>query len=202
MWRVSWLRAALKCAVALLLVARSANAFVSVPCGLRGSFRTQRLVRPHALAAASRGKGALSAGGVGMQSELFANPFVTDLLFGGIAGTVSNLAVFPIDLVKTKLQSNAEGSEHGALATLMNVVRADGVGGLWSGSTPVLLGSAPESALQLAVHTWLIAMAVASQSSAVGENDLTILTQIICGCVAGASTILVTNPMVHIDICL
>ena len=99
------------------------------------------------------------------------DPFVANLVIGGIAGTVSNLAVFPIDLVKTRLQSSSAGDDgEGALAMIQDVIRADGVAGLWVGSTPVMLGSAPESALQLAVQTWLITSAMAGLSVG-SEND-------------------------------
>ena len=162
---------------AVLLLAHSAQAFVAGPCisnlVLRGSSRQD------------------VCAGARMQLD----PFAANLVIGGIAGTVSNLAVFPIDLVKTRLQSSSAGDGgEGALAMIQYVIRADGVAGLWAGSTPVLLGSAPESALQLAVQTWLITSAMAGLSVG-SENDLTLLTQIICGGVAGASTILVTNPM-------
>jgi len=132
--------------------------------------------------------------GLSMQFLEGVDPFVANLVIGGIAGTVSNLVVFPIDLVKTKLQ-NGLGKEGGVLATLSNVVQVDGIGGLWAGSTPVLLGSAPESALQLAVHTWLAATAIAVSSEVWNEVELTLLVQIVCGGIAGASTLLVTNPM-------
>jgi len=98
-----------------------------------------------------------------------------------------------LDLAKTKIQQSTQAAGAGPVSALAQVVRTDGVRGLWAGATPVLLGSAPESALQLASHTWLIAFAAAGLAP--GEAQLPLWSQVACGGLAGASTILVSNPM-------
>ncbi|NP_001136330.1 solute carrier family 25, member 26 [Nasonia vitripennis] len=61
--------------------------------------------------------------------------FITSLISGGLAGTFVDIALFPIDTLKTRLQS-----EHGFL-------RSGGFAKLYKGITPVILGSAPTAAL-------------------------------------------------------
>jgi hypothetical protein len=114
------------------------------------------------------------------------DPFVTNLVLGGIAGTVSNTVVFPLDLAKTKMQQSAQASAEGPLASLANVVRTDGISGLWAGATPVMLGCAPESAIQLAVHSWLItcltiASAAPMNEAQMNEASLPLASQVLCG---------------------
>ena len=179
----------LRSVAGVVLLFAQADAFVA-PSG-SVLFRT----RAKGFSAAPTCRQVAARRGLSMHFLEGVDPFVANLVIGGIAGTVSNLAVFPIDLVKTKLQNGARGTEGGVMATLSNVVRVDGIGGLWAGSTPVLLGSAPESALQLAVDTWLVATAIAVSSEIWNEVELTLLVQIVCGGIAGASTLLVTNPM-------
>lgn len=62
-------------------------------------------------------------------------PFLTSLLAGGLAGTSVDLALFPIDTLKTRLQS-----PHGFLA-------AGGFRGVYRGVVAAAAGSAPGAAL-------------------------------------------------------
>ncbi|EKX54780.1 hypothetical protein GUITHDRAFT_62947 [Guillardia theta CCMP2712] len=128
------------------------------------------------------------------------DPFVKDLFIGGLAGTISNIVVFPVDLAKTKMQNAKDQADKqkygGFFSTVSSIVKEEGVHGLWSGSLPVLMGSAPESAIQLACHSWLIAFLLHGMSQdASSEAQLPLTLQIIAGGIAGASTLIATNPM-------
>lgn len=131
-------------------------------------------------------------------SDLPLDPFVVNMAIGGIAGTLSNCVVFPADLAKTKMQQAQTDSERRlyptTFAAIAHIARTDGVGGLWQGFGPVMLGSAPESALQLAVHTVLVTTAL-SATGAGAESDLNLGVQVVTGGLAGASTLMATNPM-------
>eukprot|EP01134_Creolimax_fragrantissima_P006636 CFRG6636T1 len=61
--------------------------------------------------------------------------FIASLLAGGIAGTSVDLALFPLDTIKTRLQS-AEGFS-----------KSGGFTGVYRGLTSVVVGSAPGAAL-------------------------------------------------------
>ncbi|XP_012262810.2 S-adenosylmethionine mitochondrial carrier protein-like [Athalia rosae] len=63
------------------------------------------------------------------------NVFLTSLISGGTAGTLVDVALFPLDTLKTRLQS-----QNGFL-------RSGGFNGLYRGITPVIVGSAPTAAL-------------------------------------------------------
>ncbi|XP_046738684.1 S-adenosylmethionine mitochondrial carrier protein [Diprion similis] len=63
------------------------------------------------------------------------NSFLTSLVSGGAAGTFVDVALFPLDTLKTRLQSQS------------GFLKSGGFKGLYHGIKPVILGSAPTAAL-------------------------------------------------------
>ena len=125
------------------------------------------------------------------------DPTTTNFILGGLAGTVSAVSVFPIDLAKTKMQSTqgAEAEKHSTLSrSLSTILKENGPLGLWRGSAPVAFGSAPESAIQLAMHDRLITLSILLFSQS-GELDLPWEVQCLAGAIASAATLIVTHPM-------
>nr|XP_033339099.1 S-adenosylmethionine mitochondrial carrier protein-like [Megalopta genalis]XP_033339100.1 S-adenosylmethionine mitochondrial carrier protein-like [Megalopta genalis]XP_033339101.1 S-adenosylmethionine mitochondrial carrier protein-like [Megalopta genalis]XP_033339102.1 S-adenosylmethionine mitochondrial carrier protein-like [Megalopta genalis]XP_033339103.1 S-adenosylmethionine mitochondrial carrier protein-like [Megalopta genalis]XP_033339104.1 S-adenosylmethionine mitochondrial carrier pr len=61
--------------------------------------------------------------------------FVTSLIAGGLAGTSVDVALYPLDTLKTRLQA-----KHG-------FKKAGGFSGLYKGILPVIIGSAPTASL-------------------------------------------------------
>ena len=80
---------------------------------------------------------------------------------GSIAGATGATAVYPIDLVKTRMQNQRTGSYIGELMyrnsfdCFKKVIRHEGVTGLYRGLVPQLMGVAPEKAIKLTVSTFL-----------------------------------------------
>ena len=76
---------------------------------------------------------------------------------GSIAGATGATAVYPIDLVKTRMQNQRTGSYIGELMyrnsfdCFKKVIRHEGVTGLYRGLVPQLMGVAPEKAIKLTV---------------------------------------------------
>lgn len=76
---------------------------------------------------------------------------------GSMAGAFGAFMVYPIDLVKTRLQ-NQRGAVPGqrlyknSIDCFQKVVRNEGVRGLYSGVLPQLVGVAPEKAIKLTVN--------------------------------------------------
>ena len=127
------------------------------------------------------------------------DPFA-NMVLGALSGTVSNMAVFPFELAKTKMQNARRADEkahYKDLATSLRTITTQrGIAGLWTGSVPVLLGGAPESAIQLAAHSWVIAaMVTLAGAQNFGEADLPMGCQVLAGAFAGMSTIFATCPM-------
>jgi hypothetical protein len=122
----------------------------------------------------------------------------TNFLLGGVAGTVSAVCVFPIELAKTKMQSataSDDGKYDSLPCTLAGVVKEHGVSGLWRGCGSTVLGSAPEAAIQLSLHNTLISLLMVYFGTAGSEAGIPISFQCLAGALAGAVTIFVTNPM-------
>jgi solute carrier family 25 aspartate/glutamate transporter 12/13 len=77
---------------------------------------------------------------------------------GSIAGAIGAFAVYPIDLVKTRMQNQRSKSYVGEVMyrnsfdCFKKVVRHEGVLGLYKGLTVQLIGVAPEKAIKLTVN--------------------------------------------------
>lgn len=80
-----------------------------------------------------------------------------DLIKYGIFVAIGATAVYPIDLVKTRMQNQRSGSFIGELMyrnsfdCFKKVVRHEGILGLYRGLIPQLMGVAPEKAIKLTV---------------------------------------------------
>jgi len=84
---------------------------------------------------------AIPAGG----SVLDVSPFV--LMFaGGMAGINNWLLCFPIDLIKSRIQTDLSGSRKSILTVYREVVTKDGYLGLYKGISPALLRAFPANA--------------------------------------------------------
>ncbi len=79
-------------------------------------------------------------------------------LLGSIAGAVGAFAVYPIDLVKTRMQNQRSKSYVGEVMyrnsfdCFKKVIRHEGLLGLYKGLTVQLIGVAPEKAIKLTVN--------------------------------------------------
>jgi solute carrier family 25 aspartate/glutamate transporter 12/13 len=77
---------------------------------------------------------------------------------GSIAGAFGAFMVYPIDLVKTRMQNQRGGPRVGTLLyknsidCATKVLRNEGIRGLYSGVMPQMVGVAPEKAIKLTVN--------------------------------------------------
>eukprot|EP01087_Luapelamoeba_hula_P024076 TRINITY_DN9042_c3_g1_i1.p1 TRINITY_DN9042_c3_g1~~TRINITY_DN9042_c3_g1_i1.p1 ORF type:complete len:328 (-),score=54.57 TRINITY_DN9042_c3_g1_i1:31-987(-) len=121
-------------------------------------------------------------------------PFASKLVVGGIAGVVATSIIFPIDIVKTRLQNqvvgaNGERKYKGAWDCFRKTVRAEGYRGLYRGLAPNLVGVTPEKAIKLAVNDEM-------RRRLEDENGyLSVPRQILAGATAGFCQVSATNPM-------
>jgi solute carrier family 25 aspartate/glutamate transporter 12/13 len=107
-------------------------------------------------------------------------------LLGSVAGAFGAFMVYPIDLVKTRMQ-NQRGADPGqrlyknSVDCFRKVVTNEGFRGLYSGVLPQLVGVAPEKAIKLTVNDIVRAFFT-------GKNDgqIKLPHEIIAGGTAGA----------------
>ncbi|XP_043921862.1 calcium-binding mitochondrial carrier protein Aralar2 isoform X2 [Protopterus annectens] len=115
---------------------------------------------------------------------------------GSIAGAVGATAVYPIDLVKTRMQNQrSTGSFVGELMykssfdCFKKVLRYEGFFGLYRGLLPQLLGVAPEKAIKLTVNDFV------RDKFTTREGTVPFPAEILAGGCAGGSQVIFTNPL-------
>jgi solute carrier family 25 (mitochondrial aspartate/glutamate transporter), member 12/13 len=106
---------------------------------------------------------------------------------GIISGYIGAFFVYPIDLVKTRLQN--QNTNFNGIQCIKNIIRNEGYKAFYKGSLIQLMGVGPEKALKLQVSNFV--------SSNLEQNNY---NKIISGSLAGASQVLVTNPIERIKI--
>ncbi|XP_064018912.1 electrogenic aspartate/glutamate antiporter SLC25A12, mitochondrial isoform X1 [Pogoniulus pusillus] len=115
---------------------------------------------------------------------------------GSVAGAVGATAVYPIDLVKTRMQNQrSTGSVVGELMyknsfdCFKKVLRFEGFFGLYRGLLPQLIGVAPEKAIKLTVND-LVRDKFTSK-----DGSIPLPAEVLAGGCAGASQVIFTNPL-------
>ncbi|XP_072532225.1 electrogenic aspartate/glutamate antiporter SLC25A13, mitochondrial [Salminus brasiliensis] len=115
---------------------------------------------------------------------------------GSVAGAVGATAVYPIDLVKTRMQNQrSSGSFVGELMyknsfdCFKKVVRYEGFFGLYRGLVPQLLGVAPEKAIKLTVNDFVRGKTMQR------DGTVPLPFEILAGGCAGGSQVIFTNPL-------
>ncbi|KAF2969388.1 hypothetical protein GQX73_g4195 [Xylaria multiplex] len=116
-------------------------------------------------------------------------------VLGSVAGAFGAFMVYPIDLVKTRMQ-NQRGADPGqrlyknSIDCFRKVVANEGVRGLYSGVLPQLVGVAPEKAIKLTVNDIVRGIFTDKKS---GHIDLPY--EMLAGGTAGACQVVFTNPL-------
>ncbi|PSK51608.1 hypothetical protein B9Z65_2875 [Elsinoe australis] len=114
---------------------------------------------------------------------------------GSLAGAFGAFMVYPIDLVKTRMQ-NQRAARVGQLLyknsidCFQKVIKNEGVKGLYSGVLPQLVGVAPEKAIKLTVNDL-----VRGKFSDPKTGAINLSAEILAGGSAGACQVVFTNPL-------
>ena len=109
-------------------------------------------------------------------------PFITSLIAGGMAGTTVDLALFPIDTLKTRLQSP------------QGFVKAGGFQGVYRGVMAAAAGSAPGAALFFGTYETMKPVIANLQNGYRGEASSPALTHMIAASIGEAAACLVRVP--------
>ncbi|XP_036401770.1 calcium-binding mitochondrial carrier protein Aralar1-like isoform X2 [Megalops cyprinoides] len=115
---------------------------------------------------------------------------------GSIAGATGATAVYPIDLVKTRMQNQrSTGSFVGELMyknsfdCAKKVLRYEGFFGFYRGLLPQLIGVAPEKAIKLTVNDFV------RDKFTTKDDTIPLFAEILAGGCAGGSQVIFTNPL-------
>ncbi|XP_059174413.1 electrogenic aspartate/glutamate antiporter SLC25A13, mitochondrial-like isoform X3 [Physella acuta] len=114
---------------------------------------------------------------------------------GAVAGATGATAVYPIDLVKTRLQNQRSTSFIGELMyknsidCFKKVIRHEGILGLYRGLAPQLVGVAPEKAIKLTMNDLMRDKLLQK------DGTLPLWAEMVAGGTAGASQVVFTNPL-------
>ncbi|KAI8850562.1 mitochondrial carrier domain-containing protein [Chytridium lagenaria] len=144
-------------------------------------------------AAASSSSAPAKPAGLPVHLEILKSAY--NFALGSVAGAIGATFVYPIDLVKTRMQ-NQRAKVVGELLyknsadCFRKVIRNEGVKGLYSGLLPQLLGVAPEKAIKLTMND-LVRSKLKDQST----GKVPLYGEILAGCVAGGSQVIFTNPL-------
>ncbi|KAG0348996.1 mitochondrial aspartate-glutamate transporter agc1 [Podila humilis] len=115
-------------------------------------------------------------------------------LLGSISGAVGATVVYPIDLVKTRMQNQrskvvGELLYKNSIDCFKKVIKNEGVLGLYRGLGPQLVGVAPEKAIKLTMND-LVRRHLSDK-----DGNITFTGELIAGGVAGGSQVVFTNPL-------
>lgn len=114
---------------------------------------------------------------------------------GSIAGAFGAFMVYPIDLVKTRLQNQrssrpGERLYNNSLDCARKVIRNEGFTGLYSGVIPQLIGVAPEKAIKLTVNDLVRGYFTDKETNRIRYSQ-----EVLAGGTAGACQVVFTNPL-------
>ncbi|XP_013186052.2 mitochondrial glutamate carrier 1 isoform X1 [Amyelois transitella] len=116
------------------------------------------------------------------------------IINGGIAGIVGVSVVFPLDLVKTRLQNQTVGPQgekqyKSMLDCFKKTYAAEGYFGMYRGSAVNILLITPEKAIKLAANDMF------RHYLTLSDGSLPMYRQMLAGGSAGACQIVITTPM-------
>ncbi|KAJ2605273.1 mitochondrial aspartate-glutamate transporter agc1 [Coemansia sp. RSA 1722] len=116
---------------------------------------------------------------------------------GAMAGVTGVSIIFPLDMVKTRLQNqkpiNGKLPYSGGIDCFRQIVRTEGVKGLYRGLVPNLAGVTPEKAIKLAVND--IMRGVLAEKAGTSIDRLPVMYGALAGATAGLCQVIATNPM-------
>eukprot|EP00850_Spirogloea_muscicola_P022556 SM000301S11759 [mRNA] locus=s301:14049:17171:+ [translate_table: standard] len=117
------------------------------------------------------------------------------LVSGGVAGAIAQTVVYPIDLVKTRLQTYATAPGHpppSLLGLSKSILMQEGPRAFYRGLTPSLLGMIPYAGLDLAAYESL--KDFSRHFLAAGDEPGPVI-QLACGTLSGAFGATVVYPL-------
>lgn len=114
---------------------------------------------------------------------------------GGIAGALGATIVYPIDMVKTRIQNQrttvvGQVLYKNSLDCASKIFRNEGILGFYRGLGPQLIGVAPEKAIKLTVNDIVRGRAMDPET-----GRIRLIWELIAGGTAGGCQVIFTNPL-------
>lgn len=167
--------------------AQNCHLIPSIPSGISAA-ATADIVPSVTMAASS------DASDVSNRPQQKSFSIVPKIVNGGIAGIIGVTCVFPLDLVKTRLQNQQIGPNGERMYTSMmdcfrKTYRAEGFKGMYRGSAVNILLITPEKAIKLAANDFF------RHKYTTRDGKLPIQREMLAGGSAGFCQIIVTTPM-------
>lgn len=117
---------------------------------------------------------------------------IHSFVLGSVAGMIGATIVYPIDMVKTRMQNQKGNSLYTSyLDCFKKIVRNEGLLGMYSGLLPQIVGVAPEKAIKLTLNDLVRAYGLKQSKN----NEISPTWEIIAGSTAGFCQVIVTNPL-------
>ncbi|KAI9930115.1 hypothetical protein ASPWEDRAFT_23840 [Aspergillus wentii DTO 134E9] len=156
------------------------------------SWRTPYAVASHAITSASGAADKAAEAGKSLLHGVLES--VHHFALGSLAGAFGAFMVYPIDLVKTRMQNQrssrpGERLYNNSIDCAKKVIRNEGFLGLYSGVIPQLIGVAPEKAIKLTVND-LVRGYFTKENGKIWYGH-----EVIAGGTAGACQVVFTNPL-------
>ena len=116
-------------------------------------------------------------------------------LLGTLAGMCGAIAIYPIDLVKTRMQNQRTTGNYAGQQLYKNewqcfrhVLKYEGARGLYRGLGPQMIGVGPEKALKLVVNDTV-------RDLVRKDGEVSTMGALVAGACAGGAQVIVTNPL-------
>ncbi|KAG6401255.1 hypothetical protein SASPL_138106 [Salvia splendens] len=127
---------------------------------------------------------------------------MSNAIVNGIAGAgggiVAQIITYPLQTVNTRQQTERIAKEaispsasSPALIQIFHLIRSEGIGGLYSGLKPSLLGTAASQAFK----NKAVALALANKRKGRGDGTPGMLSWLLVAALAGSLNVLFTNPI-------
>nr|XP_043609696.1 peroxisomal nicotinamide adenine dinucleotide carrier-like [Erigeron canadensis] len=131
---------------------------------------------------------------------------VVNGLAGAGGGIIAQIITYPLQSVNTRQQteriakkSQSKGSSGGTLVQMLQVIRSEGIGGLYSGLKPSLLGTATSQGIYYYFYQVFKnkaeAIAAANKRKGHGDGTVGMFSWLVVAALAGSLNVLFTNPI-------
>ena len=111
---------------------------------------------------------------------------------GATGGVVSMALTYPLITLSTRSQVNSKEQRLSQLETLKQIIKEEGIAGLYSGVNSALFGISVTSAIY---YYWYELVKSKFQLKHAADEAITVLENMITGTIAGTITSVLTNPI-------